>query len=312
MAVRTRTVEFEAPSGTFSPGRFRYSGMVEDMTNAPASHSGPQTLPPEPNNRTAAAVAPTRVASTAAALESAGAGLESGAPKAAAAPPAAETRLVDQAGRPLGPRALRTRQRILDATVELLDEKPLRDLRVIDIARRIGSSPATFYQYFKDVEGVVLHLACEASERTPAIVELIDGDWSGREGHERGRRLVNLVIDHWERYAPILRVRNNAADEGDPRFREVRLRTMMPMVDAFAAEIVRAHERHAAETSNSTAESDEWQGGRVHPTSGATALASVLERLAMYHVAIEEIGSTREELVETAATLIQSILTSRR
>jgi AcrR family transcriptional regulator len=231
---------------------------------------------------------------------------------AASALPARESNdaiLVDQAGRPLGPRALQTRQRILDAAVALLDEKPMRDLRVIDIARRIGSSPATFYQYFKDVEGVILHLAIEAAERTAEIVELIHGDWGGRAGHERGRQLVNLVIDHWEQYAPILRVRNNASDEGDPRFREVRMSAMMPMVDAFCEEITRAHERAAQAPQ---AEGDSWQGGRVHPTSGATALTSMLERLAMYHVAIEEIGGSREDLVETSATLIQAILTSRR
>ncbi len=126
--------------------------------------------------------------------------------------------LCDQGGRPLGPRAQNTRVRILDATVVLLSEKPMRDLRVIDIARKIGSSPATFYQYFKDVEDVVLHLASHVSEFTPEIVELISGDWSGQGGHVRARTLAEIVIGHWDRYAPILRVRNNACDEGDDRF----------------------------------------------------------------------------------------------
>ncbi|HKK52527.1 MAG TPA: TetR family transcriptional regulator [Myxococcota bacterium] len=218
--------------------------------------------------------------------------------------------LVDQAGRPLGPRAIQTRQRILEATVELLDEKPMRDLRVIDIARRIGTSPATFYQYFKDVEDVVLFLAREASEQTPEIVDVIHGDWTGRAGHERARQLVELVIRHWERYSPILRVRNNASDEGDERFRKVRLRAMMPIVHVFVDEIQRAHER--AGEPGKAEDDDSWQGGRVDPIAGATALTSVLERLAMYHTAIGQLGGTREGLVETAATLIQTILTSRR
>jgi AcrR family transcriptional regulator len=236
---------------------------------------------------------------------------------------------MDLAGRPLGPRALRTRQRILDATVGLLDEKPMRDLRVIDIARRIGSSPATFYQYFKDVEDVVLHLASEAAERTPEMVALIHGDWDGPQGHARARKLVELVIEHCEKYAPILRVRNNASEEGENEFRNVRMRTLMPIVDAFSEEIARAHRVAAtASTSDDTADDPagpasqdapagrpdpgEWPGGRVHPTAGAVAMTSVLERLAMYHVAIEELCGTREDLVETAATILQSVLTSRR
>lgn len=250
-------------------------------------------------------------------------------PDASGSAEAAATQYVDQSGRPLGPRALQTRQRILETTVELLKEKAMRDLRVIDIARRIGTSPATFYQYFKDVEDVVLHLAAEASEQTPRIVELIEGDWRGRAGHERARCLADLVIQHWERYAPILRVRNNASDEGDDRFRRVRLRAMMPIVYAFEDAIRRAHdeagraeraekagdeERQKGDRSGATTagEQDEWPGGRVDPTAGATAITSLLERLAMYHAAIKQLGGSREDLVETAATMIQATLTSRR
>lgn len=227
------------------------------------------------------------------------------------------TILFDQGGRPLGPRAQNTRVRILDATVELLAEKPMRDLRVIDIARRIGSSPATFYQYFKDVEDVVLHLASHVSEFTPEIVELIEGDWHGREGHQRGRRLAEIVIGHWDRYAPILRVRNNACDEGDVAFRELRMSAMMPLVHSLG-EMIERSQRAAGTTDSqsdaqaSAGETGEWQGGRLHPMMAAVALASVLERLSMYHVSIEELAGSREQLIETLATLLQSMLTSRR
>ncbi len=221
--------------------------------------------------------------------------------------------LCDQGGRPLGPRAQNTRVRILDATVVLLGEKPMRELRVIDIARRIGSSPATFYQYFKDVEDVVLHLASHVSEFTPEIVELVQGDWSGREGHERGRKLAHVVINHWDRYAPILRVRNNACDEGDLAFRELRMSAMMPLVHAFA-EIIEVSQQRAAQSTPAESKSGEekWEGGRLYPMVAAAALASVLERLSMYHVSIEELAGSREQLIETLATLLQSMLTAKR
>lgn len=222
------------------------------------------------------------------------------------------TPLCDQGGRPLGPRAQNTRVRILDATVELLGEKPMRDLRVIDIARRIGSSPATFYQYFKDVEDVVLHLASHVSEFTPEFVELVQGDWRGPDGHRRGRKLAEVVISHWDRYAPILRVRNNACDEGDVAFRELRMSAMMPLVQAFAEIIERSQQAAATSETRSQAESGEWAGGNLHPMMAAVALASVLERLSMYHVSIEELAGTREQLIETLATLLQSLLTAKR
>ena len=216
--------------------------------------------------------------------------------------------LVDQAGRPLGPRALQTRRKILEATMSLLSEKPMREMRVIDIARCIGSSPATFYQYFKDVEDIVLHLAGQMKEATPELVELISGDWAGRAGHERDRKIANLVIDHWEKYAPVLRARNNASDEGHLALREERMAAMIPLVEAFTAVIVRSHE-----AAGKIEDSDgEWAGGRVAPLVGATAISSCLERLSMYHAWISDMGGSREDLVETNATLMQNILTTRR
>jgi AcrR family transcriptional regulator len=219
---------------------------------------------------------------------------------------------VDQSGRSLGPRALRTRARILEATVSLLDNKSMRDLRVIDIARSIGSSPATFYQYFKDVNDVVLELATEVSEFTPDMIELIHGDWTGPAGHERGRRLANLVTDYWDRYKAILRVRNNAADEGDPAFREVRLKAMLPIVTAFAEVIEAAH----TVTSSESASDLDRAGGQIGPLSGGMFMFSALESMAIHHEIFEArfgpMGEGREALVETIATILQSTLTSKR
>src|SRR5262245_41368557 len=67
-------------------------------------------------------------------------------------------------GRSLGPRGVETRRRLLDATRVLLETHGVRDLRVVDIAREVGTSPATFYQYFRDVEEAVLALAAEVGD----------------------------------------------------------------------------------------------------------------------------------------------------
>jgi AraC-like DNA-binding protein len=56
-------------------------------------------------------------------------------------------------GRVPGRRGLATRQRLLDHVAEMLAAGSYRDLRVVDVARSAGTSPATFYQYFADVEG---------------------------------------------------------------------------------------------------------------------------------------------------------------
>jgi len=77
-------------------------------------------------------------------------------------PPDIDLRAVD--GRLPGRRGLATRQRLLAATASLLETTGYRDLKVVEIAREAGTSPATFYQYFPDAESAVLVLAAELTE----------------------------------------------------------------------------------------------------------------------------------------------------
>ena len=70
-----------------------------------------------------------------------------------------------------------TRQRLLECTAELLVATPWRSIKVIDIARRAGTSPATFYQYFENVEAAITVLAEELVEGVGMLAGLVDGDW---------------------------------------------------------------------------------------------------------------------------------------
>ena len=85
-------------------------------------------------------------------------------------------------------------------------------------------------------------------------------------------------------------------------------RPLMPLVDAFKA----ALERSAAKSAALDDGSGDWKGGQIDPLSGATALSSCLERTSMYHAFITDLGSSREDLVETTATFMQSMLQTRR
>jgi len=137
----------------------------------------------------------------------------------------------DQSGRTLGPRALQTRQRLLDATSELLERRSVRELRVVEIAREVGTSPATFYQYFRDVEDAILRLVERAGEDVPEILALIDGSWHGRKGLDNARAITESFVDHWDRHGAALRVRNLKAEEGDRSFRRVRQKALLPVVE---------------------------------------------------------------------------------
>lgn len=202
----------------------------------------------------------------------------------------------DQSGRVLGPRARETRNRLLQSTKDMLDSQSLRDLRVIDIARNVGASPATFYQYFKDVEDAVLTLAELASAEMPAMADFLVGSWQGAEGLVQARGIVDGFIRHWDDHHAVLRVRNLASDEGDTRFRSVRGRSTGPVLRGLARLIEASQER-----------------GRVsrdeNPRAAAASMGAILERMAAYHVELESAGVTREDLVETCARILHRTVT---
>jgi AcrR family transcriptional regulator len=201
---------------------------------------------------------------------------------------------VDQNGRVLGARAKETRDRLMRATAELLGKRKVRELRVVEVARAVGSSPATFYQYFKDVEDVVLQLARAASDEMPAVVELIDRDWTGEDGIRYARDVVEQFIQHWDQHRDVLRVRNLASEEGDRRFQKVRSDALSPVLLALARKLEQREGERAAE---------------LHPHAAAAALAAILERLAAFHNELAVFGVTREDLVETSARIVHRTLT---
>ncbi len=212
--------------------------------------------------------------------------------------PAVGEPIVDQSGRVLGPRALSTRQRLLEAGRTLLADRKSRDVTVVDIAREIGAAPATFYQYFKDVDDLVLCLAEQAAADMPAVVGLIEKPWSEDEGLARAREIVEAFIRHWDANQAVLRIRNLASDEGDGRFQGVRARTLGPVLRALAGRIAAARERGDVSS-------------EIHPEAAAAALSAILERLAAYHTELSAMGVSREDLVRTSARILHTTLTGR-
>ena len=99
-----------------------------------------------------------------------------------------------------GRRGQATRQKLLDCLGKMLGTSPYRDVRVIDVARKAGTSPATFYQYFPDVEAAVLEIAEGAVRESAALSELVAGrSWSGKAGRQTAEELVDGFLAFWRR-----------------------------------------------------------------------------------------------------------------
>lgn len=209
-----------------------------------------------------------------------------------------ERQAVAQTGRRLGPRALATRRRIMAATAALLREQSVLDLPVVDIARRAGTSPATFYHYFKDVEEVALALAEEAAEEMPAVASALGGPFDGADGLERARTVVERMFDHWDAHHAVLTLRNMASERGDRRFLRVRQESIGPVLDAFAARVREGQLRGLVSRA-------------LHPYAIAASLAAMVERMAAHRRDIGFLGVSRDDLRETCARILVQTLTGR-
>jgi AcrR family transcriptional regulator len=127
---------------------------------------------------------------------------------------------------------------LVECTIDLLGSTSYRDLKVTDITRSAGTSPATFYQYFVDLETVLLAVAEQTVEEAQRLVELITGrSWSGAAGVDSAEALVDGFLEFYRTHRPTLRVVDLLSTEGDKRFRHLRTLILNGMTKALAAQI---------------------------------------------------------------------------
>ena len=197
---------------------------------------------------------------------------------------------------PSGRRGRATRRRLLDATAALLDSGTYRDLTVVDIAREAGTSPATFYQYFADVEEAVLVLATELVEGAgPMLAEPIERtDWRRADASIAALDVVDAFIDLWERDRAVLRVIDLVTDEGDQRFREVRRRLLSAPTEAFVAVLRTLSARATAD-----------------PLADAGVLVSMLAHVAAHLDGLRSWGADGDELRRSMARVVATTLSGQ-
>ena len=179
-------------------------------------------------------------------------------------------------------------------TAELLDKTNYRDLTVIDIARRAETSPATFYQYFADVEAAVLELAKELTTQGARLVSLInDSDWKSPRAAET---LTDGFLDLWERNRPILRVVDLATAEGDLRFQNIRTHLLNAVTEALR-DVVADFKRQKQHPRD------------LDPMAHAATLVSMLAHVAAHRYGFEFWGIRLEKIRESVARIVFASVT---
>lgn len=183
----------------------------------------------------------------------------------------------------------------------MLKSTSYRDLKVVDIAREAGTSPATFYQYFPDVESAILVLADEmvttGVERFSAVVA--STSWRGKSGYEGAEALTDAVLTFWAEHQSVLRVVDLATDEGDGRFANVRTRLLNDLSNSLAA-AAKDHQK-----------SGKGQAG-VDPNAIAGVLVAMLAHVSAHRLGFEFWGVRTADLRTAMARIVYWSVTGQK
>lgn len=209
-----------------------------------------------------------------------------------------QVRTVD--GRVAGRRGQATRQKLLDCLSEMLSSSPYRDVKVIDVARRAGTSPATFYQYFPDVEGAVLELAEETAQEGAGLTDLVaDRSWVGKAGWQSAEELVDGFLSFWRKNDAILRVVDLGAAEGDKRFYKIRMKLINAVTGSLAASIKELQSKGKVDKD-------------ISPAAVAGSLVAMLAAVAAHQKGLQSSGVKQAELKPNLALLVHLGVTGRK
>ncbi|MFI8349895.1 TetR family transcriptional regulator [Streptomyces sp. NPDC085596] len=203
-------------------------------------------------------------------------------------------------GRVAGRRGQATRQKLLDCLSEMLSSSPYRDVKVIDVARKAGTSPATFYQYFPDVEGAVLEIADSMAAESADLTELLAGrSWTGKAGWQTAQDLVDGFLDFYRRHDAILRVVDLAAAEGDKRFNKLRMKILNAVNGSLTEAITELKSKGRVDKD-------------VNPAAIAGSLVTMLASVASHQKGFTAWGVKQAEIKPNLALLIYLGVTGKK
>ncbi|MFI6940451.1 TetR family transcriptional regulator [Streptomyces sp. NPDC050418] len=209
-----------------------------------------------------------------------------------------QVRTVD--GRVAGRRGQATRQKLLDCLSEMLSSSPYRDVKVIDVARKAGTSPATFYQYFPDVEGAVLEIAEQMAAEGAGLTDVLaERSWVGKAGWQTAQELVDSFLEFWRRNDAILRVVDLGSAEGDKRFYKIRMKILNSVTNSLTDTVKDLQDKGKVDKD-------------VNAAAMAGSLVAMLAAVASHQKGFSTWGVKQTELKPNLALLVHLGITGKK
>lgn len=182
----------------------------------------------------------------------------------------------------------------------MLSSSPYRDVKVIDVARKAGTSPATFYQYFPDVEGAVLEIAEEMAKEGATLTDLVAGrSWVGKSAWQTAEDLVEGFLSFWRKHDAILRVVDLGAAEGDKRFYKIRMKILNAVTNSLTDSIKDLQSKNKVDKD-------------VSPAAIAGSMVAMLAAVAAHQKGFQSWGVKQAELKPNLALLVHLGVTGKK
>jgi AcrR family transcriptional regulator len=124
-------------------------------------------------------------------------------------------------------RSQETLDRFLDATRQLLAERPFEEITVADIVRRADRTVGSFYARFDDKYAVLYELVQRVFERINDVVRAFCDPvrWDGQPVSEFAAEAVRMNVQAYRQAGPLFKAAFSAATI-DERFRDLRIGVM--------------------------------------------------------------------------------------
>ncbi len=166
-------------------------------------------------------------------------------------------------GQRLGRKGRETRERIVKAAIEVLQEEGDEPFTLSAVARRVSLGMSSLYNYFTDLSELmvaILEPVMAAAQQT-YLAEL-DDPWPDQELAARCERFWESYAAFWARHASILHQRNRMSDAGDERMLACRVEAGLPLMDGLSRQLGQGGAR----------------GSNKDARSMASVLATMMER----------------------------------
>jgi len=143
-------------------------------------------------------------------------------------------------GQRLGRKGRLTRERIITAALELLEEDGTEPFTLSAVAQRASLGLTSHYNYFTDLTELVLGVM-EPVQKTAeeAYVHTLRIYWPDDELTARCYAFVRAFYDFWNAHTRLLHLRNSIADQYDARMVQQRIHSTQPIIFLLAEQMER-------------------------------------------------------------------------